>query len=89
MCRSILSIDRRFTEVKPRHPRGGPDGGRDIEGIFRGDKLAFGAVGFFNQANDSDKQKNAAIVKFENDLSNTLFSKSFVFFHLILYGHAV
>jgi hypothetical protein len=36
MCLAILSIDRRFTNLRPRHPRGGPDGGRDVDAIFRG-----------------------------------------------------
>jgi len=59
MCRAILSIDQRYTDVRPRHPRGGPDGGRDLEAIYRGDQSAFGAVGFVNQANDSNEQKKS------------------------------
>lgn len=31
LCLAILALDKRFTNVRPRHPRGGPDGGRDIE----------------------------------------------------------
>ena len=53
LCRAILAIDKRFSDVRPRHPRGGPDGGRDIEALFRDESLAYGAVGFVNQANDS------------------------------------
>ena len=34
MCRAILAIDKRFSEVRPRHPRGGPDGGRDIQANY-------------------------------------------------------
>ena len=48
MCRAILAIDKRFSDVRPRHPRGGPDGGRDIEAVYRGDQITFGAVGFVN-----------------------------------------
>jgi hypothetical protein len=71
MCLAILSIDKRFSDVRPRHPRGGPDGGRDIDAIFRDRQIAFGAVGFVNQANDSDEQKERVQNKFEDDLKST------------------
>lgn len=84
MCSAILAIDKRYTDVLPRHPRGGPDGGRDIESLFRGDLLAFGAVGFVNQANDSNEQKTKIQEKFVSDLESALGvdnkPKAFVFF---------
>ena len=84
MCRAILAIDKRFSDVRPRHPRGGPDGGRDIEAVYRGDQITFGAVGFVNQANDSDEQKKTIKAKFSSDLSSALSSNAklsaFVFF---------
>jgi len=84
MCRAILAIDKRFSDVRPRHPRGGPDGGRDIEAVYRGDQITFGAVGFVNQANDSNEQKKIIKAKFYSDLSSALSSNSklsaFVFF---------
>lgn len=84
MCQSILAIDKRFSDVRPRHPRGGPDGGRDIEALFRGDLLAYGAVGFVNQANDSKEQKKIIKEKFSSDLKSSLGVKKkpsvFVFF---------
>ncbi|OME51801.1 hypothetical protein BSK59_19975 [Paenibacillus odorifer] len=84
LCRSILAIDKRFSEVHPRHPRGGPDGGRDIEAIYRDGDLAFGAIGFLNQANDSEEQKKTIKAKFEFDLRNALSAdvtpKVFIFF---------
>jgi hypothetical protein len=46
LCLAVVALDKRFSEVRPRHPRGGPDGGRDIEAIFKKDQRAFGAVGF-------------------------------------------
>jgi hypothetical protein len=67
MCRSVLALDRRFSQVTPRHPRGGPDGGRDIQAIFRGELLTYVAVGFVNQANDSDEQKKKIRKKFSDD----------------------
>lgn len=72
MCRAILAIDRRFSDVRPRHPRGGPDGGRDIEAVYREDQIAFGAVGFVNQANDSEDQKKSIKAKFQSDLSSAI-----------------
>lgn len=84
MCRAILAADPRFTEVRPRHPRGGPDGGRDVEAVFRGEQTTFGAVGFLNQANDSNEQKRTITKKFDDDLARALEEnsklKSFVFF---------
>jgi hypothetical protein len=84
MCRAILAIDKRFSDVRPRHPRGGPDGGRDIEAVYKGDQTTFGAVGFVNQANDSDEQKKTIKSKFSSDLKSALGSdkkpSAFVFF---------
>lgn len=72
MCRQILATDKRFSNVIPRHPRGGPDGGRDIEAAYRNKELAFGAVGFVNQANDSAEHKKAIRTKFYDDLDAAL-----------------
>ena len=84
MCRAILAADPRFSDVRPRHPRGGPDGGRDIEAVYRGEQIAFGAVGFVNQANDSVEQKRQIQKKFGDDLSSATEAlpeaKAFVFF---------
>lgn len=68
MCRSILALDSHYSDVRPRHPSGGPDGGRDIEAIFDGARIAYGAVGFQNSANDSDEQKKQVRKKFSIDL---------------------
>jgi hypothetical protein len=84
MCRAVLATDKRFTDVRPRHPRGGPDGGRDIQAIFRDELTAFGAVGFVNQANDSEEQKKKIKKKFSDDLESAISAepklKAFVFF---------
>lgn len=83
MCRAVLELDTRYTEVRPRHPLGGPDGGRDIEALFRGTVKAFGAVGFANSANDSDAQKQKIRRKFQDDLASAMAAdpspKAFVF----------
>src|SRR5437879_6074355 len=84
LCLAVLAIDRRFSNVKPRHPRGGPDGSRDIEATFLNSQVAFGAVGFLNQASDSEEQKKRSISKFRDDLEGALTAepnvKVFVFF---------
>lgn len=84
MCVAVLALDKRFTNVRPRHPRGGPDGGRDIEAIFGGEQKVHGAIGFVNQANDSTDHKKKAQKKFVGDLASAIAAdpeiKSFVFF---------
>ncbi|MCP9771669.1 hypothetical protein KBY66_03385 [Synechococcus sp. Tobar12-5m-g] len=84
MCRAVLATDPRFSEVRPRHPRGGPDGGRDIEALYRGEQKAIGAVGFVNQANDSNEQKRGIESKFAADLESAVAATNelgaFVFF---------
>lgn len=84
LCLAVLAIDRRFSDVRPRHPRGGPDEGRDIEASFEGGKTVYAAVGFMNQANDSNEQKRRVRKKFADDLANSLSSEAkpqvFVFF---------
>jgi hypothetical protein len=84
MCRAALATDKRFSDVRPRHPRGGPDGGRDIQAIYRENQTAFGAVGFVNQANDSDEQKKTIKKKFNDDLESAISAdknlKVFIFF---------
>jgi hypothetical protein len=72
MCLAVLAIDKRFSEVRPRHPGGGPDGGRDIEAIYRQAQLAYGAIGFVNQANDSGEQKKKINKKFSEDLASAV-----------------
>jgi hypothetical protein len=74
MCRAILELDSCYTQVRPRHPSGGPDGGRDIEALFDNIRTAFGAVGFTNGANDSEKQKKQIRKKFSADLTSALLS---------------
>ncbi len=84
MCLAILAIDKRLSEVHPRHPRGGLDGGRDIEAIFQGSQRAYAAVGFINQADDSEEKKKRIRQKFSDDLASALGAtpKPDVFFFL-------
>lgn len=84
LCIAVLNMDRRFSDVRPRHPKGGPDGGRDIEAKYRDSELAYGAAGFVNGANDSDAQIKQIKGKFKADLKaalrETVKPTAFVFF---------
>jgi hypothetical protein len=84
MCVAILSLEKDFSKVHSRQPRGGPDGGRDIEATYKGNQLVYGAIGFINQANDSNEQKKVIRKKFRDDLksilSNEIKPSVFVFF---------
>ena len=84
LCLSIMQLDGRFQNIRPRHPRGGPDGGRDIEATYNSNKIVYAAVGFVNSANDSKEQKNRIFSKFKDDSKNALKSAPkpdvFVFF---------
>ena len=75
MCRSVLALDPHYSDVRPRHPSGGPDGGRDIEAVFDNERIAYGAVGFHNGANDSNEQKKRIRSKFSSDLRSALAAK--------------
>lgn len=72
---AVLALDRRYSDLKPRHPRGGKDGGRDIEGRFQHTELVYGAVGFVNGAHDSKPQRTQIARKFREDLDNALQAK--------------
>lgn len=70
MCRAILATDPRFSEVNPRHPSGGPDGGFDIEAKFEKTRRAMAAIGFVNGANDAVEQKKSITRKFKSDVKS-------------------
>lgn len=76
MCRAVLALDAHYSDVRPRHPSGGPDGGRDLEAVYDGSRIAYGAVGFQNGANDSDEQKRRIRAKFTSDLTSATGAKA-------------
>ena len=84
LCQAILSLASRFHEVRPRNPRGGPDGGRDLEAIFHDGRKVWAAIGFQNSVSDSPHNKKQASKKYHADLKRALEEKSdlkvFVFF---------
>lgn len=68
LCLSILRLDPRFTDVKPRRPKGGPDEARDIEAIFENGKKVWGAIGFRTNARDDANDKRWVKKKFKADV---------------------
>ena len=86
MCLKILSIQDNFSDVTPRLPKGGPDGGRDLQAFYNG-QLCYGAVGFVNDAADA-QHRSQIETKFKDDLKSAITAndvektdlKTFVFF---------
>ena len=68
MCLGILALDARFSDIKPRRPKGGPDGGRDIEAVFDNREVVWGGVGFRANVNDSGEDKKWVEKKFKADI---------------------
>lgn len=69
LCIQILSLDRRYTNARPRQPKGGPDGGFDIEAFSDIGSRAVGAVGFRNSPTDSSTDQRWINKKFKDDLA--------------------
>jgi hypothetical protein len=84
MCIGILALDARFSNIKPRRPKGGPDGGRDIEAVFDNREVVWGGVGFRANVNDSGEDKKWVENKFRADIDSAKAKNSelwgFVFF---------
>lgn len=72
MCLALLPILGSYTHEQPRRPKGGPDGGRDLEAIFQGTILVWGAVGFKNGGGRDEATRNWADKKFKDDLDRAL-----------------
>jgi hypothetical protein len=68
LCISVLTLDRRFSGVKPRRPKGGPDGARDIQALFDNQSIVWGAVGFRANVTDSMGDKKWVKKKFTCDV---------------------
>lgn len=83
MCAAVLALDRNYSDIRPRRPEGGPDGGRDIECLRLGERC-LGAVGFVNNVSDSPSNKKSIQRKFLADVKAAREavpeSKAFVFF---------
>lgn len=84
LCVQLLSMDRRFRGVRPRQPKGGPDGGYDLEAATENGSRVVGAIGFRNSPTDGAADQRWAKVKFESDFVNAVANAGeftvFVFF---------
>jgi hypothetical protein len=69
MCLALLGLEPKFSELKPGRPMGGPDGGRDIEGLWNGEKF-YAGIGFRNNVCDSPEDISWAKNKFKSDLAS-------------------
>src|SRR5215211_5336904 len=72
MCIAILALTKQYSNVRPRRPKGGPDGARDIEALYEGTYEVWGAVGFQNSVTDSAEDKRLAQKKYKSDLKSAL-----------------
>jgi hypothetical protein len=72
MCLALLPLLGSYTREQPRRPKGGPDGGRDIEAVFQGTVLVWGAVGFRNGGGRDEDSRKWAEQKFKDDLDRAL-----------------
>ncbi len=84
LCLAILPLLGAYTRERPRRPKGGPDGGRDIEAVYEGSVMVWGAVGFRNGGGNDDDARREAEAKFSSDLNRALTENptlpGFVFF---------
>ncbi|MBN2217370.1 MAG: hypothetical protein JW719_08335 [Pirellulales bacterium] len=72
MCLALLPLLGSYAREQPRRPKGGPDGGRDIEAVFQGTILVWGAVGFKNGGGRDEESRKWAEQKFNDDLDRAL-----------------
>lgn len=84
LCLALMPLIGPYTQECPRRPKGGPDGGRDIEAIYQGTIPAWGAIGFRNGGGNDNQARKEAADKFEDDLKRALKENAalqcFVFF---------
>ena len=84
MSLALLPLLGPSTHEQPRRPKGGPDGGRDIEAIYQGTTIIWGAVGFRNGGGADDSARIEAEEKFKADLDRAVTENpslaGFVFF---------
>lgn len=72
LCQALLALDSRFYDVRPRHPRGGRDAGRDLEAQLSDGRTVWAGIGFRNSVKDSDADRKWTKKKFGDDLARAL-----------------
>ncbi|MFP4028475.1 MAG: hypothetical protein ACLFWL_11850 [Candidatus Brocadiia bacterium] len=84
LCAHLLPLLGPYSHVECRRPKGGPDGGRDMEAKYKEDYCVWCAVGFRNSARDDKEDKRWVENKFTDDLRRALEEdetlQGFVFF---------
>jgi hypothetical protein len=72
MCLALLPLLGQYTREQSRRPKGGPDGGRDMEALLEGQILIWGAVGFKNGGGSDNSSRAEIQNKFKDDLRRAL-----------------
>ncbi len=72
MCLALLPLLGPYTREQPRRPKGGPDGGRDIEAVYQGQIVVWGAVGFKNGGGLDEPSRDETEKKFKFDLGRAM-----------------
>jgi len=72
LCLALLPLLGPFTKEQPRRPKGGPDQGRDIEAIYKGQFVVWGAVGFRNGGGNDEQARREIEDKFKMDIERAL-----------------
>lgn len=72
LCAALLPALGPYSNCELRRPKGGPDGGRDIEALFRESTPAWAGVGFRNGGGNDTDARRWASDKFTSDLTRAL-----------------
>ena len=72
LCLALLPLLGPYSREQPRRPKGGPDGGRDLEALYEGTRVVWGAVGFRNGGGNDKAARDDADEKFRADLKRML-----------------
>ncbi|WP_155905045.1 hypothetical protein [Methylopila sp. M107] len=71
MCLEVLATLVGYSDAHARLPKGGPDGGRDLQALYNGTQC-YGAVGFVNDATDLKQHRDQISAKFSADLQRAV-----------------
>ena len=84
LCLAVMPLVGPYTRERPRRPKGGLNGGRDIEAVYEGSTIAWCAVCFRNGGGNDDQARRETADKFKNDLKRAIEEnpalQAFVFF---------
>ena len=85
MCADLLPLLGSYNNVEPRRPRGGRDGGRDIQAVYIVEnKKVFCAVGFKNWSSNPENHVKEIFFKFKEDLKSAKKAKTDLFGFIFL-----